>query len=164
MLLRNLSVTDFLTQYYNRRYFAEKLEREIDLARRAGRTFSLLMYDIDHFKKTNDNYGHDVGDTVLVAVAGLVRKRIRKVDIPCRWGGEEFMILLPETSLENAHKLAEELRELISCQKTDEKISITASFGVTECQKTDTVLSITKRVDELMYRAKSLGRNRVVSG
>lgn len=164
MLLRNLSVTDFLTQYYNRRYFTEKLEREIDLARRAGRCFSVLMFDIDHFKNINDNYGHDVGDTVLVAVASLVRKRIRKVDIPCRWGGEEFMILLPETNLKNAHKLAEELRELISCQKIDEKISVTASFGVTECQKTDTVLSIAKRADELMYKAKSLGRNRVVSG
>ena len=164
MILRNLSVTDPLTQCYNRRYFSEKLEREIDLARRAGRTFSLLMYDIDHFKKINDNYGHDVGDTVLVMVAGLMKKRIRKVDILCRWGGEEFLILLPETNLKNACKLAEELRELISQKKITEELSVTASFGVTEYQEGDTVLSITKRVDELMYRAKSSGRNLVVSG
>lgn len=162
--LRELSITDPLTKFYNRRYITEKIEREINLASRSNRKFSLIMYDIDHFKSINDNYGHLSGDNVLIKISDVVKKRVRKADIPARWGGEEFMILLPETNLDNATKLSEELRKLFTLIKFKENFTITASFGVTEYIIGDTVDSITKRVDELMYQAKEAGRNNVVSG
>ncbi|KAA0258248.1 diguanylate cyclase [Deferribacter autotrophicus] len=162
--LREMSVTDPLTKVFNRRYFAEKLEREIELARRTNRTFSLIMFDIDHFKKVNDTYGHDIGDKVLKSVVNAVKNRIRKVDILARWGGEEFLILLPETKLLNSSYLAEELRNIISELDIDKVGNVTASFGVTEYKKGDTVDTITKRVDDLMYKAKNSGRNCVCYG
>lgn len=161
--LLQLSITDTLTKCYNRRYFVDKIKKEIELVKRYKRKFSILMFDIDHFKKINDTYGHDVGDKVLIAISDIVRKRIRKIDILCRWGGEEFLILSPETPLNNAHKLAEELRKLISNSQIDNRFSITVSFGVTEYKDSDDVDSIIKRADNLMYKSKIAGRNLVTS-
>jgi len=111
--LYSLSITDPLTGIYNRRYFQEKLEEEIERVRRGGGVFSVVMFDIDHFKTINDQFGHQVGDTVLKTLVKIVKDRIRRIDILARWGGEEFVLLLPNTTLENAKGLAEELRRKI---------------------------------------------------
>lgn len=162
--LKEISAKDHLTGIFNRRYITERLDAEIKLLRRTkNRTFSLIMYDIDHFKNINDTYGHDVGDEVLKNVTSIVRDRIRKSDIHGRWGGEEFLLILPETSLLKASYLAEELRGIIENSKIIEQQKITVSFGVTQSKIDDTVDSILKRVDDLLYEAKKQGRNRVCS-
>lgn len=162
--LKEISAKDHLTSIFNRRYITERLDAEIKLLRRTkNRTFSLIMYDIDHFKNINDTYGHDVGDEVLKNVTSIVRDRIRKSDVHGRWGGEEFLLILPETSLLKASYLAEELRGIIENSKIIEQQKITVSFGVTQSRIDDTVDSILKRVDDLLYEAKKQGRNRVCS-
>ena len=158
--LYDISITDPLTKTYNRHYTSKRIEHEIELCKRTGRRFSLIMFDIDNFKDINDNYGHNIGDIVLQEIVAVVSKRIRKADVLGRWGGEEFLILLPETSLLSAAFLADELRE-----KTERaniaNLSVTASFGVTEYHSEDTLFSIIERVDKFMYNAKKKGRNRV---
>ncbi|MFT9487344.1 GGDEF domain-containing protein [Tepidibacillus decaturensis] len=109
--LRFLSVTDTLTNVYNRRYFVQKLEEEIERAKRADSKFSLIMLDIDRFKSINDRFGHNTGDLVLKRMAETIKNRIRRIDTLARWGGEEFVILLPETTVNKAAVLAEELRK-----------------------------------------------------
>jgi diguanylate cyclase (GGDEF)-like protein/PAS domain S-box-containing protein len=161
--LMELAVKDHLTKIYNRRYITERLEADIELCKRANRTFSLIMFDIDHFKNINDTYGHNVGDNVLIKLTDIVKRRIRKIDIFARWGGEEFMIILPESRLENARLLAENLRKLIEETDILRDRTVTCSFGVTEYYEGDTVDFIVKRADDCLYKAKSLGRNTVVS-
>jgi len=161
--LMELAVKDHLTKIYNRRYITERLEADIELCKRANRTFSLIMFDIDHFKNINDTYGHNVGDNVLIKLTDIVKRRIRKIDIFARWGGEEFLIMLPESRLENARLLAENLRKLIEETDILSDRTVTCSFGVTEYYEGDTVDSIVKRADDCLYKAKSLGRNTVVS-
>ncbi len=158
-----ISTVDPLTGAYNRRYFKGRMEEEIERAKRTGRPFSLIMFDIDKFKDINDNYGHEVGDLTLKKVARTVKDRIRKSDIFCRWGGEEFLILLPETTLDGAVKLAEDLRERISQIEIPGGERITASFGVTEYRPGDTPRDIRIRVDSLLYRSKASGRNRITA-
>lgn len=162
-LLYYQSITDPLTGIYNRRFFMQILEQEMGRVRRNKKTFSLIMFDLDHFKNVNDRFGHAVGDTVLRNVVGTVKRRIRKTDYFTRWGGEEFIILLPETSLNNAVNLAEELRRKISEIELDDVGKVTASFGVTEYRDTDTVDTVLLRVDEALYEAKESGRNCVKS-
>ena len=158
-MLITLSVTDPLTSAYNRRYFINALDFEISRANRYKTVFSLIMLDIDHFKDVNDNYGHDAGDEVLKGLAGMMNNGIRKSDVFARWGGEEFMILLSGTDIDNAKviadKLLSEVRDLVFI-KTGK---ITASFGVTEYILEESLDSILKRVDELVYKAKNDGRN-----
>ncbi|MGC8483531.1 MAG: diguanylate cyclase [Thermodesulfobium sp.] len=161
--LHELSIKDSLTDSYNRRYFQERLEEEIDRTKRNNIPFSLIMLDIDDFKAINDNYGHIVGDKVLVEIVKFVKNRIRKTDFIARWGGEEFMILLTNTDLNNAEKLALELKNGMSKLDIPEIDFVTASFGVTSYHQSDTVNSITKRVDDLMYAAKAAGKNCVKS-
>ncbi|UOD34422.1 diguanylate cyclase [Deferribacteraceae bacterium V6Fe1] len=158
---REMSIKDFLTKIYNRRYFTERLESELELAKRANRTFSLVIFDIDYFKQINDMSGHNVGDTVLKRITDLVKNRLRKVDIFARWGGEEFIIILPETKLNNAVNLAENLRKMIEDTLILDNRKVTVSFGVTEYKNGDTVDSIVKRADDMLYKAKNIGRNRV---
>ena len=121
------------------------------------------MYDIDHFKKINDTYGHNVGDDVLKAITDIVKGRIRTIDVFARWGGEEFLILLPDTNVLSASVLAEELRLMIENTEIIKGEKITASFGVTEFRSGDTFEIFINRVDKLMYQAKQSGRNKVVS-
>ncbi|TCS82525.1 diguanylate cyclase [Tepidibacillus fermentans] len=159
--LRSLSVTDVLTNAYNRRYFIQKLEEEIERARRNGNKFSLVMLDIDRFKSINDRFGHNAGDLVLKRIAEMIKNRIRKIDILVRWGGEEFIILLPDTTVKNAARLAEELRVNLSRMDIPGVGRVTASFGVVSYCLGDTVDSLVNKVDNMMYEAKAAGRNSV---
>jgi len=128
--LQNLSEKDALTNTYNRRYFTKKLEEEIERAKRSGSSFSVIMLDIDHFKRINDNFGHNAGDLVLKSVAGFINNRIRETDILASWGGEEFILFLPYTSVENAVFLAEQIRKTLSEKEIPAVGRGTASLGV----------------------------------
>lgn len=160
--LETLSATDFLTGIYNRGKGYEVLCREHQRALRYGSRYCLIMFDIDHFKRINDSHGHPVGDDVLRQVAKLVRGGSRKSDTFCRWGGEEFLLLLPETSLEKAVLLADKIRCLIHQSSFDGVAPVTISLGVTECVgNTVPVDDVLWRVDQALYQAKQSGRNRV---
>ena len=162
--LRVLATTDPLTGTYNRRYLLTALETEIDRCRRYGSIFSLIMCDMDNFKKINDTYGHDVGDRVLCLFTALIRSRIRKMDCLARWGGEEFILLVPHTRLPEAMELSQELRQLVRNNSfPDVKEDVTASFGVVEYRKNEDRDSLVKRVDDLVYAAKAAGRDTVCS-
>jgi len=117
------------------------------------------MFDIDHFKKVNDRYGHSAGDYVLKTIANIVRKNMRKTDYLFRWGGEEFLLLSSETQLDSAHKLADRIRKAIEGYKFKNVGKVTVSFGVTEFKESDTEDSFVKRTDDAMYKAKKKGRN-----
>src|SRR3990172_2644740 len=158
--LERLSVTDHLTQIFNRLKFENVLHAEIQRARRHHRTFSLIMFDIDHFKKINDSFGHEAGDNVLRKLTQIISVHIRTIDMFARWGGEEFVILVVETHVEDAKNFAEKLRRDIESTSFYSG-SLTCSFGVTEYCKTDDASTIIKRADEALYEAKSSGRNLV---
>jgi diguanylate cyclase (GGDEF)-like protein/PAS domain S-box-containing protein len=157
--LRCLSVTDCLTNSYNRRFFIHKLEEEIERTRRTGSGFSLVMLDIDRFKSINDRFGHNAGDLVLKGIAETINNRIRKIDCLARWGGEEFVILLPDTPVDKAAVLAEELRESISKMDIPGVDRVAASFGVAGYCPGDTVDTLVNKADNMMYEAKAAGRN-----
>jgi diguanylate cyclase (GGDEF)-like protein/PAS domain S-box-containing protein len=157
--LRHLSVVDVLTNAYNRRYFTQKLEEEIERARRTDGKFSLVMLDIDRFKRINDNFGHNAGDLVLKSMTEMIKNRIRKIDTLARWGGEEFVIFLPDTTVNNAARLAEELRESLSQMDIPGVGRVTASFGVAGYCPGDNVDSLVNKADNMMYEAKAAGRN-----
>ncbi|WP_020507047.1 diguanylate cyclase [Lamprocystis purpurea] len=159
--LRNLAVTDPLTGAMNRRYLMQMLESETRRAQRYSRPLALIMFDVDHFKAINDTHGHDRGDAVLVAVVEQVQQRLRRSDTLARWGGEEFMILLPETQFPQAMALAETLRRGLHAVQGDG--AVTASFGVTAYSPTETLDQWLKRVDDLVFQAKHAGRNRVAA-
>ena len=160
--LQELADTDPLTGCLNRRAFDVGLAREFARSSRSKQVFSLLMLDIDHFKEVNDNYGHDVGDKVLIELVSEVNQHIRTADTLARWGGEEFILLLPETSGEQAVKLAERLRCAFA-ERTTHPV-YTASIGV--CEAGGSGLTnrdqLFKEVDQALYQAKSTGRNKVV--
>lgn len=162
-----LTTVDGLTQIFNKRYFTETLEREIGRALRYRRQLSLIMFDIDHFKEVNDNYGHLAGDHILRALAAAIKTRIRREDILARYGGEEFAIVLPEIERENAAVFAEKIRMLIertSFVFESLTIPVRISVGVASLtQELEDCDSLIKRADEKLYEAKESGRNRVVS-
>ena len=159
--LKILASTDKLTGAYNRTKFNEIIEREIERVKRYNQPLSIIIFDIDHFKKVNDKYGHSVGDYVLKTLADIVRENIRKIDYFVRWGGEEFMIISSETNLKEASALAERIREIIESYMFEDIRKVTVSLGVTEFKENDTVDSLIKRADDAMYEAKKKGRNRV---
>ena len=161
--LQILSTTDALTGADNRRAFNDKLHTNIGRAKRHNEPLSLLLLDIDHFKKVNDSYGHDVGDMVLKTFVRAVTECIRQEDIIARWGGEEFTILLPQTGKDAALQQAERLREQISLYDFPTVGHMTASIGHTELQDQDTPDSLVKRADNALYQAKEGGRNIVKS-
>jgi diguanylate cyclase (GGDEF)-like protein len=171
--IKLLSRTDSLTGCYNRGHLNELLPREINRALRYKHPLALAMCDIDHFKEVNDTYGHQCGDEVLKILVQSITDLIRAdTDWLARYGGEEFMLVLPETNLDNAHGLAERLRKHIA-QKTieteEDKVSITASFGVTAFDVSTKSSSITPEAlinaaDKYLYEAKKQGRNKVVKG
>lgn len=161
--LERLTVTDSLTGLSNRMKLHSELDREIERAKRYRLPLSLIMFDIDHFKSINDNFGHDIGDAVLVSLSRLAQSVVRKVDLLARWGGEEFMVLVPNTALNDAVLLAEKLRETFEEQYFERPSQVTASFGVSQFSAADDFDSFTKRVDEALYEAKRGGRNRVVA-
>jgi diguanylate cyclase (GGDEF)-like protein len=164
--LRDQSIRDPLTGLFNRRYLLETCRREFSRARRAAQSVSLLSLDIDHFKKFNDNHGHDAGDTALRAVAGCLDKLFRNDDVACRFGGEEFVVLLPGADIVVAARRAEELRgniEALVVPYLEENLPrITVSIGVAAFPEAgDMPQEILKAADEALYRAKEDGRNRV---
>lgn len=159
--LVKMATTDALTGLYNRRHATEILAGEVERSGRAQSPFSLILLDLDHFKQVNDALGHDAGDEALVQVAELIRGRVRKGDVAARWGGEEFAIILPETRLEGAAHLAQELLAAMAQQTDPVEHGLSASFGVVEHQRGETVSELLKRADRLMYQAKDAGRARV---
>ncbi|MBI4750184.1 MAG: diguanylate cyclase [Acidobacteria bacterium] len=162
--LVRLSTTDPLTGISNRRKFMVVVEEQMKVAERYQSPFTLVMLDIDHFKGINDQFGHDMGDRVLQHVAATIQSSLRTSDTIARWGGEEFMALLQRTRLPIGSEIAEKLREKLASTPVDQVGLISASFGVTEYQGSETLASLTNRVDEFLYQAKRLGRNRVVAG
>ena len=163
---KNLSITDGLTNLYNRRHFDEVLENETARTKRHNRLLSLIMLDIDNFKNYNDAYGHLEGDKVLKGVGVVIQNSIREIDSAYRYGGEEFVVILPETIANDAVILAERIRMNIKNQTFSpqkEKLNITASFGVTQYHLKEGIEGFVVRADKNMYHAKDLGRNRVCS-
>jgi len=159
--LQVLATTDKLTGAYNRTKFKEIIGRETERVKRFNTPLSMMIFDIDRFKKVNDKHGHGVGDSVLTTIAHIVRKNIRKLDYFVRWGGEEFMIISSQTAIDKAHALAERIRTIIKSHRFKTVQKVTVSFGVTEFKKSDTEDSFIKRADDTMYKAKRKGRNRV---
>lgn len=162
--LYELAITDGLTKLFIHRYFQNRLESELIRAKRYNSNISLLMLDIDHFKKVNDTYGHQEGDYVLKKFAKIISDHIRKVDIAARYGGEEFAIILPETGITGAEQVAEHLRFLIEKEefKIDGKnVPITTSIGVSSWDKIVSKEEFIEQSDRALYQAKHEGRNRV---
>lgn len=164
-LIHQLANTDALTGVFNRRHFFERAQAEFQRAHRYRHELAVLVFDVDFFKKLNDTYGHQVGDRALQAVAQASRQQLRNTDVLARLGGEEFAVLLPETSLANAAQLAERLRlalAYLTLADGQQPIQLTASFGVSAWQEADAdVEAMLHRADSEMYRAKQTGRNRV---
>jgi len=158
----NRSNYDPLTRIYNRRRFLELLDAGIKNAIRINHELSIVFFDIDHFKNINDTYGHNTGDEVLKGLSSLTAATIRSTDIFARWGGEEFLILIESTSLENATRMAEKLRKTIAAYSFPDVKNITCSFGVTSYSRDETGETFISRADSALYRAKEGGRNRVV--
>lgn len=158
--LEYTNITDSLTKIRNRHYYNEQIKKEASNANRYGYPLSLVIFDVDYFKKINDGYGHDVGDKVLVEYTKLINASLRKGDIFCRIGGEEFALILPHTNKEDAYKMAEKLRVIV--QEHKEVVPITMSFGVVEYDKENDFEVTFKRADEALYEAKNNGRNMVI--
>lgn len=162
-----MTIVDGLTQIHNKRALFEALEKELMRARRYERDLALLMFDIDFFKRINDQYGHLAGDHVLRELARIVQERIRREEVFARYGGEEFVILLPETPLPGAAALAESLRARVANHAfvfQGERIPVTVSIGTALLGENDKVASdLIQRADEKLYEAKRGGRNRVCS-
>ena len=164
--LFNQATRDPLTQCYNRRQFEELSKNEVTRSRRYNHPFCLFMIDADHFKSVNDTHGHAVGDLVLQALADCCRRTLRESDIISRFGGEEFVIMLPESTLENGYRVAERLRinisKIIVKNEQNEDVSFTVSIGLVPSTVTDNVADMLKMSDEALYEAKEHGRNQVV--
>lgn len=161
--LRRLSITDPLTGLYNRLKIETAFEYEWQRVQRYSEPLSIVLLDIDHFKDVNDTFGHHSGDRVLCGIAEVLRQRVRKNDIVGRWGGEEFMLILPHTTLEEAAALAEDLRREINQIDFTPVPTQSASFGVASARKDDDVPKVFQRADRALYRAKDRGRNMVVT-
>lgn len=155
---------DPLTGVYNRHRFDKGLRQERERATRYDRPLSLIILDIDHFKRINDRYGHTVGDKVLIGVAQYIEKHIRENDMLCRWGGEEFGIVASDSPLDAARSLAEKLRSSLERAPLYREISVTCSFGVAQFDGSEDVDSFIRRADRALYKAKESGRNRVECG
>ena len=160
--LKILSQTDYLTKVFNRVRFMEMASYEFDRAERYGSTFSIVMIDIDFFKKINDSYGHNLGDEVLVELCNLITKNLRKTDLFARWGGEEFVCLLPDTDAHGALTLAENIREKVEEKHFYHVGHITISLGVYQMSPRDIFVGdIIEKADKALYKSKNSGRNKV---
>jgi diguanylate cyclase (GGDEF)-like protein len=156
-----LATTDALTNIHNRYSIMNILSSEISRSNRYKTPLSLIMYDIDFFKKVNDTYGHDVGDNVLRSLSAAVKNNLREVDILGRYGGEEFLIILPNTGLSDAKEYAERLRKEVEEYSFETVEKVTISLGVVEIAPTENIKEIFKRADDLLYASKNRGRNRI---
>ena len=166
-VLRRVANTDALTGLLNRRRFAEIVDRELARSRRSGHPLTLAIGDIDFFKRVNDDYGHAAGDHLLQSVANLLQGGLRDYDCIARWGGEEFIVLLPETDLATASRVIERLRETVAGSHLSFEgalIPVTMTWGVAQFAADENWHAIVARADEALYRGKSSGRNRVELG
>ncbi len=166
-----MAVTDQLTGLYNRRYLASHLSAMFDRAFWTGRQLALMILDIDHFKRVNDTHGHDIGDKVLQEISERIKNSVRGIDLACRYGGEEFLVAMPDTDMAFATIVAERLRHEIAQHKVAinagrDEIGVTVSIGLSSTEegpKDDSAQKLIKRADEALYTAKSGGRNRVIT-
>ena len=161
--IRRLMNQDSLTKLANRRALEETLERAISFARRTAQSMCLILCDIDHFKVVNDTYGHATGDEVLSTFAKLLVKSCRREDTAARFGGEEFVLLLPNTRLDGGVEIAERIRQNMDQIGLEGGTTLTASFGVAECRIDDTSETLIARADQALYSAKESGRDKVMS-
>jgi diguanylate cyclase (GGDEF)-like protein len=167
--LKLLASIDSLTNLYNRRYFSQISEHILDLAKREREEVSLIMIDIDNFKSINDTYGHQIGDEVIIALSKRLMESQRKSDVVCRYGGEEFVVLLPNTNIDGAKVVAEKIREEIEnitvAIGEESCLHFTVSLGVSmvKMKEEHNLEAVLKRADDAMYEAKKSGKNRVVS-
>ena len=166
-LYKELSITDDLTQLYNSRCFYKKLEEEIERVMRYQQPLSLLLFDIDDFKKINDRYGHLKGDNVLKMAGEIIQGCLRKVDSAYRYGGEEFTVLLPGTGVEAAINVAERIRKRFEAHDfssiADQPLTISVSIGAAQFKPGEEMEAFVKRTDDALYEAKQNGKNRVHS-
>ena len=160
--LKELAITDDLTKLYNSRHFYSQLENEINRYKRYQRPLSLLLIDVDHFKEYNDTYGHLEGDKVLFNIAKLIKSCLRTMDTAYRYGGEEFTVILPETTCDAAMMVSERINEVVKDDLfiEDDKKDLSVSIGVTEYLPGELVTEFVRRADKAMYMAKEGGRNR----
>ncbi|HEY5719240.1 MAG TPA: diguanylate cyclase, partial [Gammaproteobacteria bacterium] len=162
--LRRLSTTDGLTGLFNRRYLDETLAHELERSQRYQVPLSILMFDVDHFKRFNDDYGHDQGDRVLQAIAQAMQELLRKVDVPCRYGGEEFLAILPGTTLSGSIIVAERLRHTVEMLEVDGlKVTISIGVAATPEIQAEGIDGFIEAADQALYQAKRAGRNQVVA-
>lgn len=160
--LYEIATVDMMTRLKQRHYFLQRLQEEKDVADRRGHGFSVIMLDIDHFKRVNDQFGHLAGDAVIRAVADTVLSCMRQTDVAARYGGEEFIVLLPRTDCNQAHSLAERIRRAVSdlqVQVDGRTIRVTVSLGIAEYRSEESVRAVIRRTDAALYRAKTEGRN-----
>jgi len=165
--LQKLAITDGLTKLHNSRSFYSQLEVEVDRYNRYKRSLALLLMDIDHFKKYNDTYGHLEGDKALVRIAQTIKSCLRKLDSAYRYGGEEFTVILPETSCKKAHHVAQRIKSALKAAdfkpQQGKKAKITISIGVTEYYPGEQLSEFIQRADKAMYLSKEKGRNKVTT-
>jgi diguanylate cyclase (GGDEF)-like protein len=160
--LYDLSIKDQLTGVFNRKGFDQTIEDKVELFKNTSEQFGLIIADIDNFKSINDNYGHSVGDDILIEFTKLLELNIGENDTLCRWGGEEFAIISAQNNLNTTVELAEKIRLAVSQADMPKVKHITASFGVATIDKNDDKFSIVKKADEALYKAKTSGKNKVV--
>lgn len=165
--LQNLAITDGLTKLHNSRSFYSQLEVEVDRYNRYKHPLALILMDIDHFKQYNDSYGHLEGDKALVRISQLIKSCLRKLDSAYRYGGEEFTVILPDTSCGKARTVAQRIRTVIKSEKfmpqSEKKVNITISLGVTEYYPGEQLSEFIQRTDKAMYLSKQKGRNKVTT-
>jgi two-component system cell cycle response regulator len=162
-----MAITDALTGLYNRRYMETHVGTLVEQASSRGKPLTVLVLDIDFFKSINDSWGHDAGDDVLREFAVRIKKSIRGIDLACRYGGEEFVVVMPETDMAVATMVAERLRRRIASepfpiQQGARTIEVTISIGIAALERDEDAAKVFKRADQALYRAKRDGRNRVV--
>lgn len=159
--LEKAAITDALTGLFNRRRLDQAFDHELERTYRYDHPLSLILIDVDRFKAVNDTHGHQVGDQVLREFAAILRRGVRSVDTVGRWGGEEFLIICPETDLEAAMAIAEKLRTTVAEADWPPATHITSSFGISQFHEGDSMKDLVARADAALYRAKTSGRNRV---
>lgn len=168
MRLTQLSVTDGLTGLFNRRYWQDSLQQRVAVSQATGQSMSLVLLDVDHFKRWNDQWGHPAGDAALVLLAQLIRDSVRDRDLPCRLGGEEFGVILPDTGLAQAEvmagRLCDRVRNTVLHPVSGQQEQLTISLGVASLNPGETAEQLLQRCDQALYRAKAEGRDRVVLG
>ena len=159
--LRKIANNDVLTKAYNRRFIENKIQEKIEKYKNTEKSFSIIMLDNDNFKLVNDNYGHNVGDEVLKTVATTIINEIDQSEFVARWGGDEFIILLPKRNISSAVKLAKIIKEKLLTTSVQKINKIEASIGVSSFSPDDTLESTIRKVDKLMYKSKQNGKNKI---